>query len=198
MAEKRQFNVYLSTSLIRRVRLAALSHEASLSAFVERALTGWLEPIGPGRRGQPHRHRRPWRPRHWSDHRRSDKGVARVENPRLGYGTIDKILRGYRSDHRVPQRSSVDHANKRGDARSPPRNRRPVRRQETRWPLDGKPCSAPSFHRGTPSPGHRGRGHRACRNRHRDDLRQFLSVSATKRSQSRANAFYAAVRTFTR
>ncbi len=43
MAEKRQFSVYLSTSLIRRMRRAALSHEASLSAFVERALPGWLE-----------------------------------------------------------------------------------------------------------------------------------------------------------
>ncbi len=43
MAEERQFNVYLSTSLIRRVRIAALSRGASLSASVESALTGWLE-----------------------------------------------------------------------------------------------------------------------------------------------------------
>lgn len=41
--EKQQFNVYLPADLVRRVKHAAIDSDTSLSGFVERALTAFLE-----------------------------------------------------------------------------------------------------------------------------------------------------------
>lgn len=40
---KQQFNVYLSPELVRRLKHVAVDHAVSLSAFVERALTDYLD-----------------------------------------------------------------------------------------------------------------------------------------------------------
>lgn len=41
--KKQQFNVYLPAELVRRVKHAAIDSDTSLSGFVERALTTYLE-----------------------------------------------------------------------------------------------------------------------------------------------------------
>ncbi|GAA3990586.1 hypothetical protein GCM10022247_06700 [Allokutzneria multivorans] len=41
-ADKRQFNVYLPPDLIRRVKLASVNADESLSSFVEQALEHYL------------------------------------------------------------------------------------------------------------------------------------------------------------
>jgi len=43
MAEKQQFNVYLPSGLVRRVKHAAIDAEASISEYTEKALEEKLE-----------------------------------------------------------------------------------------------------------------------------------------------------------
>lgn len=46
----RQFKVYLSSELIRRLKYAAVDHEASLSALVAAAVTRYLDDLENGKR----------------------------------------------------------------------------------------------------------------------------------------------------
>jgi predicted HicB family RNase H-like nuclease len=47
----KQFNVYLATDLVRRVKHHAVDTEQSLSSIVEKALTQYLEAHRPSRNG---------------------------------------------------------------------------------------------------------------------------------------------------